>query len=240
VKPVTYDLGNMTYDQANRVMQWQMNYTLGMNVPGWIAPQTGSVTVIPGSVDAAGNLFDRLRPGETLGTFSIDDTVSPENVAQGFTTFVITKFTPFPPSKSKPLGAIEIEFATALPAEAYPDTSYAPDASLRTIASASLSQLGKSLQRTNVAWTIQATPAFSGSSLTIPDLTLQVLGDVGFRTYPSAVWTGLPTSGSFYLWVSDPDPGVTTPTFGFSSAIPSSPAATNYPVYAGGESRMWP
>jgi hypothetical protein len=237
VKPVKYDLGNMTYDQANRLMQYEMNRTLGLNVTGWVAPQTGSVTVNADAVDALGNLFDRLRPQEQLGTFTIDDTVSPENVAAGNTTFVITKMTLYPPSSRYKLGAIEVEFESALPSAGYPDASYTPDSSLLTIASAALPQLGKSNILPYQAWTIQATPQWAGSTVTIPDLTVQVLGEPGYRTYPNAVFSNVPTSGPFKLWIADETYGVTTPEFNVGS--PTGIIAFNsIPVYVGGQSQL--
>jgi hypothetical protein len=68
IVPVEYDMANMTYDQANRIMQYECNNSLGTDGPRWIAPMTGSVKVRLEAIDPVTmNAFCRMRPGEQGG-----------------------------------------------------------------------------------------------------------------------------------------------------------------------------
>ena len=221
VVPVEYDLGNMTYDQANRLMKYEMNSTLGNDAAGWTPPKTGSMKVRLDAVDANGNAFVRMRPNQR---FTVDDTVSPEFAGDYLIDPQSGGITIIPPSSEEPLGALQVNFKTYNP-DATTDVSDPPDDSLRTIASAALLQLGTSQSLANVGWVIQATPQVvttSGSKVTvnIPDLTIQLLGQVGFTTLPNASWPGL-TSGSPYILYVDMEGVGATPSFGsFAGALP--------------------
>jgi hypothetical protein len=199
IAPRSTDYGNMSYDQANRLSQYLMNRTLGLNVPGWVAPQSGSVRLLRDAIDANGNKSSRLRPFEKNGIITIDDTVSPEQIALGNTTFMVTALTQIPPSKKEPNGAVEVEFTSVLPEAGYPDTSYAPTSDLLTIASAALHYVNSTMNIPYMAWVIKATPSIATAgdgtlTLTIPDLTMQFVGAVGFAAPVDAIWAEIPVN----------------------------------------------
>jgi hypothetical protein len=230
---VEYDLGNMTYDQANRLMQYERNYQLGNDVAGWVAPKTGAMRVRLDAVDVAGNLFLAMRPWQR---FTVDDTVAgPDDAGDYLIDGANGGIKVIPPCKDEPLGAIEVNFRT-YNADAFTDVSDPPDDSLRTIASAGLALLGRNWELPNVGFAIQATASatLAGSVMTvaIPDLTMQLLGRVGFTAYSGASWTGLTSGQPYVLYVLDD--GVGPPTFGSQAgATPIDLPANAYVVFAG-------
>lgn len=230
ITQVEYDLGNMTYDQANRLMKYELAATLGDDVAGWTAPKTGTMRVRLDAVDANGNAFFAMRPWQM---FTVDDTVDgPASAGNYLIDGAAGGIKIIPPCKDELLGAIEVNFRT--PPTSYSDVSDPPDDSLRTIASATLEYLGTSQQMSNVAWVIQATlsATIEGSTMTvaIPDLTLQILGRVGFTKYPTASWTGLTSGQPYVLYVVDG----ATPTFGFQTGTtPTNLPANAYVVIVG-------
>ena len=152
VRPVKYDLGNMTYEQADRLMQYERDQLLGCDVPGWQAPRAGSMRLALDAVDVNGNRFDQMAPGEVHGRFTL--TEDAHFTYQG--EYLITAMQIVAPTASD-AGYIEVEFRTYNP-NGYSMTSNPPSDSLRTIQSARLPQLGTSQQLSNVAWVLQATP----------------------------------------------------------------------------------
>ncbi|HEY4358281.1 MAG TPA: hypothetical protein VGN16_21220 [Acidobacteriaceae bacterium] len=230
--PVTYDLGNMTYDQANRLMKYELNSTLGNDVDGWQPPITGSVTIRLTAIDVDGNAAFKLRPGMSV---SVDDLVSPEFAGE----YLIDPkgvMTINGPTASDPLGSIELPLYQYNP-DAFTDESDPPDDAYRTIATAKLPNLGVSLQMTNVAWTLVASPTVTDAgdgtvTVAIANLVMQILGRVGTTAYPTASWAGLTPGSQYILYVDDDG---TTVSFGKQSGLLplTSPPATRYAVLAG-------
>ncbi len=239
VVPVEYDMANMTYDQANRIMQYECNISLGNDEPGWLAPLTGSVKVRLDAVDPLTlNAFIRMRPGEQLGHFTVDDTLSPEFAGDYFIDPQNGGIKIIPPSAQEPSGALEVNFRSYNP-NAYPDTSYPVDDSLRTIASAKLPLLGSTqnmAQVIGVGWALEAylegtTNSDGTLQIAIPQLTMQMLGVAGYTVY-DAVWTEVPSGTVVTLYVVDPSGNGAGPaTFQFIAAGSSTvPGPAWYPV----------
>ena len=78
IVPVQYDLGNNTFDQSNRIMQYLCARDLGTDGPNWNAPLKGTITAYMESVDDENNPLLAVEDGDLV---TLDDTASPEFAA---------------------------------------------------------------------------------------------------------------------------------------------------------------
>jgi len=71
---VFYDLGNNTFDQTNRIMQWMRTRDLGPDVTPYVPPIVGSISVYAENVDVNGDCAGEVESGDVI---TLDPTADP-------------------------------------------------------------------------------------------------------------------------------------------------------------------
>ena len=69
-----YDLGNNTFDQANRLMQWMRTRDLGPDATPYVPPIVDTISVYAEAVDSSGNCVGEVEPGDVI---TLDPTADP-------------------------------------------------------------------------------------------------------------------------------------------------------------------
>ena len=201
VVPVEYDMGNMTFDQAIRIMTYEMIRDLGPDVDNWVAPFAGKVSGYLECVDANGKALIDQVPGNIL---TLDDWATPEFTGD----YEVQERTIKGPFKGL-LGTIELTLQTKTDASAYTDIVVIPDATLFTVPNQGLNMadrmpaLSGSGVRPYVA--MQCTPYWDGAgNITAADCAVWWAGNVAPTSYAFEVGD-LSPSTSYVLYMSDPD-----------------------------------
>jgi hypothetical protein len=213
IVPVYYDLGNNTFDQTNRVMQFYCYQDLGSDVANWIAPLVGSVSGALESIDRNGAALLEVEPGDII---TLDDTAAPSQA--GLYQVVDQVSTQFPSAAldgSKSGSQRDLQLQTWNPA-AFTQVSANPGQSYQTLqAPANLLPMADLMPATPAWWVLQATPeaSYDGptGTITIPDLTMMWQGQTAPTTYPTISISGVPVGQviTLYLVVTNM---ATTPT----------------------------
>lgn len=214
--PVEYDLGNMTYDQANRLMKFERDRHLGMDQPGWVAPYEGSVAGYLESIDENGSALVGVQEGDLI---NIDDWVTPEFAG----VYEVMQRRISAPSNdgngNATLGEVRLDLLQYQP-NAFTDYSDTPDATYQSVPNSGLPLFDFPVIQP--CWTIQSTFTIVADSsgnldITIPDLAVQIAGQVGFNYYPNFAVNGVPANTQVLLYVDTQNMvgGVLTPSYGF-------------------------
>jgi hypothetical protein len=223
---VFYDLGNNTFNQTNRTMQFMVLRDLGTDGPNWLAPFVGSIAGPLEALDVNGAALAEVEPGDLV---TIDSTASAEfgvgsakNLA-GLYEVVDPMRTFYPSADKSNSSRRELSLQTYNPA-ANPVTIVpaAPGASFASIPGFCLS-LADVMPSTTPFWLLQATPeaTYSGSTLTvtIPDCTIQWLGQAAPTVYPAITLAGIPIGTLLTLYLVVTNIG-TTPTILLDTTSP--------------------
>jgi hypothetical protein len=232
IRPVRYDCGASTYDQTNRIMKFERDSSLGTDIgAGWTAPITGTLTFYLESVDV--NNVPLLQAG-VHDVIHLDDWVYPEKPGD----YEIMEMPEILAPAGDSLGAITLVLRQYNPA-ASTDVSDPPGDSYQNVPNDGL-QLSGFAALVNPAWVMQATPiatlAGDGSlTITMPDLSVQVMGQPIPTAYPAASWAEITPGSPVLLYVTDASGVGTSPTF---TMVPgttpvSSPAAGEMLLFAG-------
>lgn len=222
VRPVTYDLGNNTFDQTNRVMKFLMARELGSDGPNWLPPLTGSIELFLEAVDVNGAAAAELEPGDVI---TIDATADP--VFAG-TYEVIDPLKTYAPSVQDGAGSkLQLALQTYNPA-AYTLVSDPAGDIYQTVPGQTL-PMGDILPANTPFWLLQATPeaSYDGStgSITVPDCTIQWMGQQAPTVSPSISLSGIPVGSGVCVFLNVVDIG-TVPTLSY--------LATSNPYYPTG------
>ncbi len=223
--PQEYDLGNMTYDQANRLMQFERNRYLGPDVDGWQAPFTGTIAGYLESVDAQHNPLIGVQEGDVI---QIDDWVTPEFAGQ----YEVMKRNISAPSNNgqgdATLGQVQLELLQYQPS-AFTDVSDPADATYQSVPNSSLDFNDRTVY--NAAWVLQATPQCTVASdgtltMLIPDLEIQLMGVSTPTFYPGFSVSGIVSGQPYMIYVDTQNMvgGVVKPLYG---AQPGTTLTTN-------------
>ena len=223
VVPVEYDMGNMTFDQAIRIMTFEMIYTLGPDVPGWIAPFAGTVTGMLESVDANGHALIDQVPGSII---TLDEWVTPEHTGD----FEVRDREITTPFKKDP-GSIKLSLQTKTDASAYTDIVVVPDATFFTVPNAGLSMADRipamSGSGTRPYMAMQCTPSWDGAdTVTADDCQVWWAGNPAPTGYAFEL-SGLSSYTNYILYLVDRDGTGTSISFGAypASTFPSFPSS---------------
>ncbi len=223
---VFYDIGNNTFDQTNRVMQFLMTRDLGPDGPNWSAPLKGSIAGYLESVDVNGNALLEVEPGDII---TLDSTAAPSFAGLYEVVDPVKTYAPLQSQKGEDVRrelAIQSYYPNALS-----DVSAAPGSSFITVPGTGL-PMGDILPAQTPFWLLQATPegSFDGSTctITVPDITIQWMGQTTPTTYPAVSLSGIPVGSvlTLYLVITNQ---ATTPTLllDTTSPIPGFPAGSN-------------
>lgn len=231
IRPVRYDCGASTYDQTNRLMKFERDSTLGTDIgAGWVAPISGTLTCYLEAVDA--NDIPLLKAGEH-DVIHLDDWVFPE--APG--DYEIMQIPDLLAPSGSNLGSITMRLRQ-YNSTAATDVSDPPDDSYQNVPNDGL-QLSGFSPLVNPNWVLQATPVatvVSGNlTITIPDLSVQVMGQPSPTAYPTSSWAGIVSGAPVLLYVTDASGIGTSPTFTVVAGTTplASPAAGEMLVFAG-------
>jgi hypothetical protein len=212
IRKVVYDCGNSTFDQTNRLMKFERDRTLGTDTgAGWTAPICGTISFHYECVDANGKRLCDIRNHDVI---TLDDWLTPEFTGS---YEVIDSVITAPEGTS--LGQIDLTLM-AYNINAATDVSDAPGNYYMSVPNSSMDLTGFT-PVANAAWVMQATLAISSDisgdgklTIAIPDLSMQLMGQVAPTAYPTFSVTGIPPSTPIALYVVDPGSGA-APTFGF-------------------------
>jgi len=213
VVPVEYDMGNMTFDQAMRLMTYEMIRDLGPDtydpafpaVFTYNAPFTGSIKGFLDSIDANGNKLMDQVPGSII---TLDDWASPEFAGE----YEIQERTITGPTAQQP-GTIELQLQTATDASAYTDIVVDADSTFFTVPNAAL-DMSDRMPSSRPYYAISCTPVWDGAgNITSYDCAIWWRGDTAPTIYPFAVSGCLPLT-TYILWLIDSDGAGTAITYG--------------------------
>jgi hypothetical protein len=192
--PVEYDMGNSTFDQAIRLMIYEMVRTLGPDGPDWKAPKAGTVTGYLESVDANGNALIDQVPGKVI---TLDEWVSPEYTGDYEIQHRKIK-TPFKNS----LGTIDLTIQTKTDASAYTDVVQNADATLFAVPNSGLDMSDRNYGMRPAA-VMQCTPSWDGAdTISADDTQIWWAGDVLPTGYAFEV-SGLIENTTYVLYMRD-------------------------------------
>jgi hypothetical protein len=206
---VSYDMGNNTFDQTNRVMKTLMARDLGTDGPNWIAPLKGTISGFLEAVDVSGSALIEVEPGDVI---TLDDTAAPDfpglyEVVDPLTTYA-------PSAQDGSASKRDLTIQTYNP-DAFTDVSDDPGLSFQSVPNNYL-PMDDILPATPAWWLVQATPqasfdSSSTGSIIVPDVTIWWQGDTLATVYPLIEETGVPIGQkvTLYLVVTDK---ATTPT----------------------------
>jgi hypothetical protein len=231
IRPVFYDCGASTYDQTNRLMKFERDSTLGTDIgAGWTAPISGTLTCYLESVDV--NDVPLLAAG-VHDVIHLDDWVFPEGPGD----YEIMEFPEILAPAGDNLGSITMQLRQYNPAAAT-DVSDPPDDSYQNVPNDGL-QLSSFAPLVNPNWVLQATPVatvVSGNlTITIPDLSVQVMGQPNPTAYPTSYWASIISGSPVLLYVTDASGIGTAPTFTMVPGVTPwvSPPAGTMLLFAG-------
>lgn len=240
--PVQYDLGNNTFDQTNRIMQFMISRDLGLDVANWIAPFKGSISGFLEAIDVNGAALLEVEEGDFI---TLDDTAT----ADFSGVYEVTEKT-VNPAKYDGRGA-KIDLVFQSPPPVFPATSYPPGDSYQTLPNSLLPMadtpgitIGTTATFATAVtvpfWVMKATPAFSAGSggtvtVTVPDLSIWWQGQTAPTLYSAITLTGVPLSALVTVYLLVTAIG-TTPTMRVDSTnteIPLPLPAGNFVLFYG-------
>jgi hypothetical protein len=197
IKHVVYDCGNSTFDQTNRLMKFERDRTLGTDIgTGWTAPICGSLSLYYECVDANGK---RLCDARVHDVITLDNWLTPEFTGP----YEIIEMEITPPSENQ-LGQIDLTLM-AYNSNAATDVSDAPGNYYMTVPNGSLPLTGFA-PVVNPGTVLQATLSITASggtlTITIPDLSVHLLGQTSPTAFPSFSVSGVPIGAPVALFVS--------------------------------------
>ena len=222
--PVQYDLGNNTFEQTNRIMQFMIARDLGVDGANWIAPFKGSVSGWLEAIDANGGALLEVEEGDFI---ALDNTATADFPG----TYEVMEITRNP-AKYDGSGAT-IDLVVQSPPPVFPSVSYPPGDSYQTLPNSLLPMadapgilLGKTATNaTGVTvpfWVMQATPIIvagtgSTSAVSVSDLSIWWQGQTAPTIYPEITLTGMPaTVATLTIYLLVTSMGV-TPTMRFDA-----------------------
>jgi hypothetical protein len=213
VVPVEYDMGNMTFDQAIRLMTYEMIRDLGPDVDGWKAPFVGKITGWLEAVDVNGKALIDQVPGSII---TLNDWVTPEFAGDYEVQERVIKG----PSATQP-GTIQLTLQSKTDASAYTDIVVEPDATFFTVPNSGLSMADRmpamSGSGTRPYMAMQCTPSWDGlDTITADDCQIWWAGNPAPTGYAYEV-SGLTAFTNYILCMSDPDGAGTAVVF---NAVP--------------------
>ncbi len=219
---VQYDMGNTTFDQSNRVMQYMMTRELGPDVAGWTAPFKGSFTAYLECVDDAGNAVLELEDRDRI---TLDETAGGSFAGD----YEILEHAVHPPI-GKNAGSVDFVIQAYQPT-AFTDTSYPPGDSYQTLPNSSL-PTAEVMSFFKPFWVLQCTPVASivsgALSITVADLSVQWIGRPAPTKYASITLAGIPLDTQIVLYLVFANDS-TLPTLVLGTVTPP-PAFSPYPL----------
>ncbi len=220
--PAQYDLGNNTFDQTNRLMQFRMITDLGPDVTPYVAPRKGSFTAYAEGIDANRNCVGEIEPGDVI---TLDDKASPEFAGD---YVVQDPIGDNPPSNSGGANSNsatrELAIQTYQPT-AFTDVSYAPGNSYQTLPNLALPTADVPVA--NAFYLMQATPTGglqNDGTLTIglPDLSIWWVGQPAATAYTGVSLSEIPFNAHIILYL-------TVTSFGGAVPVLSVDTTSTYP-----------
>ncbi|QHN04433.1 hypothetical protein FTO74_14450 [Granulicella sp. WH15] len=228
--PVYYDLGNNTFDQTNRIMQWMMARDLGTDGPNWKAPFQGTISGYLESVDVNGNALAEVENGDII---TIDPTASPEFAGD----YEVVDNAVEPASSSGSGSQRDLTIQTYNPA-AFVDVSYPPGDSYSTLPN-SLLPMGDSVLPEAQYYVMQATPSPVSEddgtvTVNINDLSIWWAGQEAPTAYPTVSLAKVPTGELVTVYLAMTTMA-TQPTMSFqvpaANVLPTVPAGSMIVFY---------
>jgi len=224
LRKVFYDCGSMTFDQANRLMKFERDRQLGTDRgANWAAPIAGTLSLFYEVVDGNGiQLPDVVKQHNVI---TLDDWLYPE--APGDYEIVDVAFrTPRGDGGESDLHQVDLTLR-AYNRNAYTDVSDDPGTYYKAVPNSSLKLTGFT-PVANASWVLQATLGITNASgtltITIPDLQIQVLGQLAPTAYPAFSVAGVPIGVPVVLYVTDPSGIGTAPTYSWAAGTTLSAA----------------
>lgn len=211
IQRVYYDCGNSTFDQTNRLMKFERDRLLGTDIgAGWKAPICGTLSLYFECVDVNGARLPDLRVHDVI---TLDTWLTPEFTGD----YEVLEIAITPPSENA-LGQMDLTLMAYNPA-APTDTSDSPGNYYASVPDAGLPLTGFT-PALNPAWVLQGTPlgvlASDGTiTITMPDLSVQVMGIAGKTAYPGFSIAEVPVGVPVVLYITDMSGIGTSPTYGF-------------------------
>jgi hypothetical protein len=196
----------------------------------WTAPPAGTVKAYLEVVDVNGNALISCQPHDVI---TLDDWVTPELTGD----YEIVEIPEIAAPAGDDLGSITLSLMRYNPAAAT-DVGDAPGDSYATVPNSNFPLTGFAAVP-NPSNALQATPAVVDNgdgtrTVTLPDLSLQVLGEVTPRSYSGFTLPDVPSGTAVLLYVQDAGGGA-TPVYGWQagSGLLSSYPAGRYLVIGG-------
>jgi hypothetical protein len=200
INRVNYDCGNSTFDQTNRLMKFERDSSLGTDIgAGWTAPIAGTLTLYLESVDANGAQLPfavKRRSVITLDEWLFPEAPGPYQVME------MDVSTP----KEGQLATVDLTVMAYNP-NAYTDVSDPPGNQYTIVPGTSL-KLSGFTPSTFTGHVLHATLSFENSggtlNISIPDLVIQILGQVAPTSFAAFEVTGVPPNTPVTLYVNYP------------------------------------
>jgi hypothetical protein len=227
--PVFYDMGNSTFDQTNRVMQFLLNRDLGIDAAGWKAPLAGTLSLYRDAIDVNDAAAMEVEPGDLI---TLDPTASPAFTGVYQVVDPLTTTAPSGGGGNNP-STRQLTLQQWTPPVNF-DVSASPGASYLPVPGSSLPMADVMPAAGDTPfYLLQATPETSYDSagtgtVTVPDCAIQWLGQQTPTTYPPISLSGIPVGQSITLYLVVTNQA-TTPTLllDTTSLYPGYPAGSN-------------
>jgi hypothetical protein len=202
INRVNYDCGNSTFDQTNRLMKFERDSQLGTDTgAGWTAPIAGTLSLYLESVDKNGAQLPLVVKRRSVIT--LDNWLYPEK--PGDYQVMEMAFSSVS-EDGKTLVQVDLMLLEYNDG-AYTDVSDPPTNQYTTVPGSSL-KLSGFTPATFGGYVLNATLGFTtvGATLTIaiPDLLVQILGQVGPTAFPAFNVTGVPPNTPVTLYINYP------------------------------------
>ena len=218
-----YDLGNNTFDQTNRLMQWMMIRDLGPDATPYVPPIVGTISLFMESIDAAGNCVAEVEPNDVI---TLDATVDPIFAGDYIVGSPITdNETQSAQNGGGKSGVREFALQTYQPT-AFVDVSMPPGDIYQTLTG--LAYPTADVPLSNYFYLMQATPtgglASDGTAtITLPDLSVWWVGQATPTSHSGVSLTEVPIGVHIILYLHLTSFGGAAPTITCDSTNPHPP-----------------
>lgn len=201
VLKVFYDLGNNTFDQTNRLMQWMRTRDLGPDVTPYVPPIAGTISVYADAVDVNGNCVGEI---ESCDVITLDATTDPVFAGDYVVGPEITDYMPAASQASSGKGSTRSFALQTYQPTAYPDTSMPPGDSYLTLSQFAFPTSDSLVS--NAYYFMQATPTGGVTStgycsVSINDLTIWWMGQPAPTTYGPVGLPNIPIGSHVILYL---------------------------------------
>jgi hypothetical protein len=216
INRVNYDCGNSTFDQTNRLMKFERDSQLGTDTgASWTAPIGGTLSLYFESTDTnAAQLPKVVKRHEVI---TLDSWLFPEGPGDYKVQDMEIRA-----ESNASSGQVELVAdltITAYNRDAYTDESDPPGNQYTTVPGSSLALTGFT-PTTFTGYPLQATLGITADvsgdgnlTIAIPDLSVQVLGQVAPTAFPLFKVTGVPRNTMVTLYINYPTGLSNPPTY---------------------------